>query len=132
MGSRGNVRKVSLRNELATERWRFGRHRLRGSGLLARDIRRRRGPLSHWKERLPREALENENISGFGHLRHGIEFAALTSERNEIRINRQVMVPQIMAKGLKMPQPLPCLSIQANGAVRKQVVSLSPTAVKVR
>ena len=84
------------------------RRRLDGDGLgrrrpLAGDVGAGHGPLLDVEERLARHPVEQEDIARLRHLGHGVDLLAVARDGDEVRIDRQVVVPEVVAQRLEVP-----------------------------
>src|SRR5215510_1034791 len=95
-------------------------------------LRGRDRTIFDWKQRLSREPVKKEDVTSFGNLRNSVAPMTVVLHGNEIGINRQVVIPEIVAQCLKMPKAASGSGIQTDGAIGKQIVPFATAAPKIR
>ena len=116
-----DVGDVRLIEGLGGERRRLHGDRLRRRCLLAGDIRGRDRLLLDVEERPARLAVEQEDIAGLRHLGDGVDRLAAVRDRDEVRIDRQVVVPDVVMQRLEMPATLARPGVERDRAIGEQV-----------
>ena len=117
--------------DLAGERRRFQRQRLRGRKLLAIDIGSGDLAVFNREQRLAGFALEDEYVTRLGELYRGIDQIPVALHGDETGRDRQVAIPDVMLDNLKMPDTLARLRLQRNQRIREQIVSKAVGAVEI-
>src|SRR3954469_11638775 len=80
------------------------------------------------KHRLARHAVKQINKTCFGDLGDSVLFTVGSGEGDQVRTGGQIMIPEIVAQGLKMPEAFPGECIQTERAVGKEIVTFTATA----
>ena len=83
------------------------------------------------EERLAGFAVKQEDVARLRHLRHGVDRFAFSSDRHEVRIDRQIVVPQVVPQRLEVPDALAGPGVERDRAVRKQIIAVAVAAVEV-
>ena len=128
---RPDIGDVRLIEKLVREWRRLDRDRLRRRCLLARNVGGGNAPFLDVEERLARLAFEQKHIAGLRHLRDGVDPFTVANDRDQVGIDRQIMVPQVMTQRLKMPDTLARLRVECDRAVREQIIAAPVAAVEV-
>src|SRR4051812_20496634 len=127
-----NIRDVVFAERLPAEGRRPGGKWLSRGRLFPRHIRTRHRTFLDRKQRGTGHSIEQKYLAGFGDLGNRFPFLAVVFDRYEIWASGQVMVPEIVMKRLKMPPSFSGGCIQANHAIRKQIVALPGSSIKIR
>jgi hypothetical protein len=91
----------------------------------------RHGNLFDGKNRLPGNAIKNKSKAGFRHLLYGIHQLAIFSDLHEHRLRREIVIPEIMVHGLKMPKALARRRVECNEGIAEETVAFSIAAVGI-
>ena len=83
------------------------------------------------EEGLARDPIEQEHVTRLRHLGHGVDLLAVASDGDEVRIDRQIVIPEVMTQRLEVPGPLARPGVEGDRAIREQVVAVSVAAVEV-
>ncbi len=106
---------IRFRQRLRANLRHTDRMRLRFGVLLIRDSARLHRQLFDFCQRLAGQAIENENLPGFGAEHHGWRgFTIFLREIHQARLHRDVEIPQIVMDGLIHP------FLFAGGGVQRQ------------
>ena len=76
-------------------------------------------------------AVEHEHVARFRDLRDGVDLLTVVRDRHDVRIGRQVVIPEVVAQRLKVPDPLARLCVKGDRAVGKEILAVAVAAVKV-
>ena len=114
----------------AEGRW-FYRNRLRTCCLLTPNIRWWGKPILDGKERLTADSIKDKDIAGFGDLSYCIEFTTAACNGNQVRISREIMIPEIMTKCLEMPNTLSGPGIKAKDTIGEKIVPCAVAAIEI-
>src|SRR5579863_82446 len=101
-------------------RW-FHRKWLCGPGLLAGNGACRRLPLLDGEERFAGETIEDEGEPLLGYLSHSRDGLPIPMKRHQIRLSRQVIVPDIMMNDLVVPDELSGCRVEGNQAITEEI-----------
>ena len=98
---------------------------------LAGDVGGRHRLLLDVEKGLAGHAVEQEDVAGLRHLRDGVNRLAVVGDRDQVRIDRQVVVPQVMMERLEVPDALFRPGVERDGAVGEEIVALPVASVEV-
>ena len=126
-----DVGDVRLIEKLGGERRRLDRDRLRRRRLFAGNVGGGHGLFLDVEERLAGLAVEQEDIARLRHLRDGVDLLAVVRDRDQVGIDRQIVVPQVVMQRLKVPDALARPGVESDRAVGEQVVAMPVAAVEV-
>src|SRR5439155_9860669 len=102
----GEVDQVIGRDALLIECGRLRRNRLRRRIPLARRVSRQNGTLDNRPDRTPRDAVEDVRERLLGYLCDGLDSPAVDGDIDQDRSRSEVVVPEPMMDGLKVPDAL--------------------------
>ena len=128
---RREVHQVVDRDSLQVEGRRPGREGLRRRVPLPRHAAGGHGPLLDRPDRFARHAVEDVGEGLLARLRDGLDLAAVDGDVQQVAGGREVVVPQAVVHGLEVPDPLAGLGVDADDALREQVVAGAHAAVPV-
>lgn len=114
---------ICVSDTLAAERRRLQRQRLRGRGDFTRDVGRGDGDVLDRKKRFARFAVKNKNVSRLRDLGDSRNGFSVTLQHKEIRWRRQIAVPDVVTRDLKMPLALASARVEAQQCVREKIIS---------
>ncbi len=70
-------------------------------------------------------------MAGLGGLRNGVDLLAVAHYRHQSGRRWQITIPRIVLHKLKVPETLPCVGIEGNQRIRKQVVAVAIGAIEI-
>ena len=128
---RREVDQVVLADALAIERRRLRRKRLGRRRPFAGHVRFRHRALLDRPHFFPGHPIEDVGERLLRYLRQRLDLAAVHRDVDELRRGRKVVVPQPVMDGLEVPHPLAGVGVEADDALREQVVAEPVAAVEV-
>ena len=114
---------IAGRKRRSCQRRRRGWKRLRRRRHLTGDIAPGHGPLLDRNQRLAGLAIEDEQMAGLGSDGDRRDGAAVLAPVEEDRRRGDVVVPEIVVNGLKVPDPCAGISAKRHDRVGEQVVA---------
>src|SRR6185503_1029647 len=112
MRLRSNPTDIGFTQPLAHEWRRFARKWLGRPSRLPWHIALWNPTLLHWKQRLSRDPVENENKSHFRNLGNGRHRLAIMVHSDERGLCRHVIIPKVMVHHLEVPNQFACRGLQ--------------------
>ena len=88
-------------------------------------------PLVDGQNGLTRDAIKDVEEPGFADLGHGLNGLPLNDEVDDYGCCRQVVVPDIVMHGLKMPESITVTSVESDHGGAEQVIAWTIAAIKV-
>ena len=128
---RGDRRQVGFREPLAGEWRRREGQRLRRPRGFTLQIRRRNRALLDRKQRRALLAVEEEDVTGLGDLRHRVHAAAVALHGHQHGGGRRIAIPQIVVHQLVVPHALARVRLQREHRVGEQVCAVAITAPEI-
>src|SRR6266568_1748 len=128
---RRKIRQVRFAHELPAKGLGLHREGLRARDLLSWNVRSGHWAVLHRKKRLAAQTVEEEYEPGLSDLCGGVSLATIARQSNQVRTERQIMVPEIVPERLEMPNPLAGECIQAQRAIRKEVIAFAVAPIEV-
>src|ERR1022692_2778158 len=123
---------VVRRERLRHQRLGKDRKRLRGRSLLAGHVARGRRSLLHAKDRLAGFTVQQKQVPSLRSHRDSRHLLALAPDGEQRGLRRDVVVPQIVMHGLKMPRHLASVRVQRYQAIGIEVVARTLAAIVIR
>src|SRR5258707_15631978 len=90
------------------------------SSLFAWDVRCGDGAVFDGKQRRAGDAIEEKDAARLGNLSNGIALFATMGNRYEVRTGGEIVVPEVVAGSLKMPDAAAGCCIEAESAVGEE------------
>src|SRR5215813_2430339 len=122
---RREVDQLLLPHTLTVKRGRPGRERLSRGRLLAGNRGLGHHPVLDRPDWSTRQSIEHVDESLLGDLRHGLDAPAIDRDVNEVRGRGDVVIPHVVAEDLRVPDPTAGGGLQADQAVREEVVTVT-------
>ena len=110
----------------------FGRDGLGRPGLYAFEVGGWGGDFVDGEEGLASHAVEEEDVAGFGGLGDGFDCSSCVGDGADDGWAGEVVIPEVVADGLEVPDSLSGFGVEGEGAVAEEVLADTVSAVEVR
>src|SRR5205823_11731839 len=123
------IRQVFGAETLAYERRRLDGERLGRVGRFTRNVAGRDRPFDDLEQRLTGSALKQESKAGLGNLRDRVHRFALAEDGHQRWLRRNIVIPEIVMNGLKVPDPLAGKRLHGHQRIAEKARTLAVPSV---